>query len=144
DRRRFLVAVTLFQTLLAAILTALAASDRLSVGAVATIVPVAGCAFAGAMRPAQARTPALVGADDLLGAMSLGAAQFNLGRVVGPALAGLVITAGGLAWAFGLNVASFGAVLLSLTLIRIPPLARADGERPRGLRAGAGGVGAGG
>jgi MFS family permease len=142
DRRRFLLAVTLFQTLLAAILTLLAATDRLSVAAVATIVLLAGCAFAVAMPAVQAMTPDLVGADDLLGAMSLGAAQFNLGRVVGPALAGLVITAGGLAWAFGLNVVSFGAVLLALALVRIPPLARSDGERPRVLRTIADGVSA--
>ena len=134
DRRRFLVGVTLFQTLLAATLTLLAATDRLSVGAVATIVLLAGCAFAVAMPAVQAMTPDLVGADDLLGAMSLGAAQYNLGRVVGPALAGLVIAAGGLAWAFGLNVLSFGAVLVALALIRIPPLAGRDGERPRVLR----------
>jgi MFS family permease len=142
DRRRFLVAVTLFQTLLAATLTLLAATDRLSVAAVATIVLLAGCAFAVAMPAVQAMTPDLVGTDDLLGAMSLGAAQYNLGRVVGPALAGLVITAGGLAWAFGLNVISFGAVLLALALIRIPPLARSDGERPRVLRTIAVGVAA--
>jgi MFS family permease len=140
DRRRFLVAVTLFQTLLAATLTLLAATDRLSVAAVAAIVLLAGCAFAAAMPAVQAMTPDLVGADDLLGAMSLGAAQFNLGRVVGPALAGLVITAGGLAWAFGLNVLSFGAVLVALALIRIPPLVRGDGERPRVLRTVADGV----
>jgi MFS family permease len=140
DRRRFLVAVTLFQTLLAAVLTTLAATDRLSVGAVATIVLLAGCAFSVAMPAVQAMTPDLVGTDDLLGAMSLGAAQYNLGRVVGPALAGLVITAGGLAWAFGFNVVSFGAVLVALALIRIPPLARADGERPRVLRTIADGV----
>jgi MFS family permease len=140
DRRRFLVGVTLFQTLLAATLTLLAATDRLSVAAVATIVLLAGCAFAVAMPAVQAMTPDLVGADDLLGAMSLGAAQFNLGRVVGPALAGLVITAGGLAWAFGLNVLSFGAVLVALALIRIPPLVRGDGERPRVLRTVADGV----
>jgi MFS family permease len=142
DRRRFLVAVTLFQTLLAATLTLLAATDRLSVAAVATIVLLAGCAFAVAMPAVQAMTPDLVGADDLLGAMSLGAAQFNLGRVVGPALAGLVITAGGLAWAFGLNAVSFGAVLLALAVVRIPPLARSDGERPRVLRTIADGVSA--
>ena len=134
DRRRFLVGVTLFQTLLAAALTLLAATDRLSVGAVAIIVLLAGCAFAVAMPAVQAMTPDLVGTEDLLGAMSLGAAQYNLGRVVGPALAGLVITAGGLAWAFGLNVLSFGAVLVALALIRIPPLAGRDGERPRVLR----------
>jgi MFS family permease len=142
DRRRFLVAVTLFQTLLAALLTLLAATDRLSVAAVATIVLLAGCAFAVAMPAVQAMTPDLVGTDDLLGAMSLGAAQYNLGRVVGPALAGLVITAGGLAWAFGLNVVSFGAVLLSLALVRIPPLARPEGEPARVLRTIADGVGA--
>jgi MFS family permease len=140
DRRRFLIAVTLFQTLLASVLTALAATDQLSVGAVAAIVLLAGCAFSVAMPAVQAMTPDLVGSDDLLGAMSLGAAQYNLGRVVGPALAGLVIAAGGLAWAFGLNVVSFGAVLVALSLIRIPPLARADGERPRVLRTIAEGV----
>jgi MFS family permease len=140
DRRRFLVGVTLFQTLLAALLTLLAATDRLSVAAVATIVLLAGCAFAVAMPAVQAMTPDLVGTDDLLGAMSLGAAQFNLGRVVGPALAGLVITAGGLAWAFGLNVVSFGAVLVALALIRIPPVVQADGAPARVLRTIAEGV----
>jgi MFS family permease len=142
DRRRFLVGVTLFQALLAATLTLLAATDRLSVAAVATIVLLAGCAFAAAMPAVQAMTPDLVGADDLLGAMSLGAAQYNLGRVVGPALAGLVITAGGLAWAFGLNVISFGAVLVALALVQIPPLARSEGQRPRVLRTIADGVAA--
>jgi MFS family permease len=140
DRRRFLVGVTLFQTLLAAVLTLLAATDRLSVAAVATIVLLAGCAFAVAMPAVQAMTPDLVGTDDLLGAMSLGAAQYNLGRVIGPALAGLVITAGGLAWAFGLNVVSFGAVLVALALIQIPPMAKSEGQRPRVLRTIADGV----
>jgi MFS family permease len=140
DRRRFLVGVTLFQTLLAVLLTLLAATGQLSVAAVATIVLLAGCAFAVAMPALQAMTPDLVGADDTLGAMSLGAAQFNLGRVVGPALAGLVITAGGLAWAFGFNVVSFGAVLVALALVRVPPLPRAAGEPARVLRTIAEGV----
>jgi MFS family permease len=140
DRRRFLVAVTLFQTALAAALTLLAATDRLSVGAVAAIVLLAGCAFAVAMPAVQAMTPDLVGPDDLLGAMSLGAAQFNLGRVVGPALAGLVIAAGGLAWAFGLNTVSFAAVLVALTLVRIPPLPQRAPGRVRVLRTIAQGV----
>jgi MFS family permease len=140
DRRRFLVAVTLFQTALAAALTLLAATDRLSVGAVAAIVLLAGCAFAVAMPAVQAMTPDLVGPDDLLGAMSLGAAQFNLGRVVGPALAGLVIAAGGLAWAFGLNTVSFAAVLVALALVRIPPLPPRAPGRVRVLRTIAQGV----
>src|SRR5919197_3410354 len=130
DRRRFLAGVTLFQTLLAGTLALLAATGSLSLAAVAVIVLLAGCAFAVYMPTFSAVTPDLVPAEDLLGAMSLGAAQYNLGRVVGPALAGLVITAGGLAWAFWLNTVSFGAVLLSLPLIAVPPLRR--GTEPVG------------
>jgi len=132
----------MFQVALAGTLTLLAASGRLSVAAVATIVLLAGCAFAVAMPAVQAMTPDLVGPDDLLGAMSLGAAQFNLGRVVGPALAGLVIAAGSLAWAFGLNTLSFGAVLVALALIRLPPPAQRAPGRVRVLRTIAQGMGA--
>jgi MFS family permease len=92
------------------------------------------------MPAVQAMTPDLVGPDDLLGAMSLGAAQFNLGRVVGPALAGLVIAAGGLAWAFGVNTVSFAAVLVALALVRIPPLPQRAPGRVRVLRTIAQGV----
>jgi MFS family permease len=130
DRRRYLTAVVLFQVCLAGTLTLLAVTGRLSVPAVATIVLLAGCAFALSMPAAAAMTPDLVPPEDLLGATSLSTAQFNLGRVIGPALAGLVITAGGLGWAFGLNTVSFGAVLASLALIRLPPLRRAAGSRP--------------
>jgi MFS family permease len=142
DRRRYLATITLFSTVLAGTLALLAATGRLSIAAVSVIVLLAGCAFATFIPAAQAMTPDLVSADDLLGAMSLGAAQFNLGRVIGPALAGLVITAGGLAWAFGLNTLSFGAVLVSLALIRIPPLRHGAAGPPRVWRTVAAGVAA--
>ncbi len=77
---------------------------------------------------ATAATPDLVPPEELLGALSLNIAQYNLGRVVGPALAGLVIGMGGLAWAFGLNTVSFGAVLVALALIRLPPVRHRQGE----------------
>ena len=128
DRRRYLVTIALFQAALAALLALLAATDHLSIPLVATIVLLEGAAIAAYLPAVQAMTPDLVDQEDLLGAMSLGAAQFNLGRVIGPALAGLVITAGGLAWAFWLNTASFGAVLVALALITLPPL-RPGGEQ---------------
>jgi MFS family permease len=99
-----------------------AVTGRLSIPLVATIVLLEGAAFASYMPASQAMIPDLVSGDDLLGAMTLGGAQYNLGRVIGPALAGLVIAAGGLAWAFWLNAASFGAVLLALGLISVPPI----------------------
>jgi MFS family permease len=48
--------------------------------------------------------------------MSLGAAQYNLGRVVGPALAGIAIVLGSYELAFAINAASFGAVIIALLL----------------------------
>src|SRR5207302_1158757 len=51
-------------------------------------------------------------------------AQWNLGRVIGPALAGIVIAVGSYTWAFGINAASFGAVMIALLLVRFRPGAR--------------------
>jgi MFS family permease len=120
DRRAYLTVVTLAQAVLASALVVLAAGGWLSVGLVALVVFLSGCAFAFLIPAWSAILPDLVPPEDMLGATSLSQAQFNLGRVVGPAVAGIVIAAGGLAWAFGLNAASFAAVLASIALIRLP------------------------
>jgi MFS family permease len=69
----------------------------------------------------SAMLPDLVPADDLLAAMSLSQAQWNLGRVVGPALAGIAIGLGSYTAAFGINTASFAAMLGALALLRLAP-----------------------
>ncbi len=60
----------------------------------------------------------MVGADDLPNAVALNATTFNLARIVGPAIAGLVITAYGTGWAFLGNAVSSIAVLGGLVLMR--------------------------
>jgi MFS family permease len=142
DRRRYLITMTLVQTLLAGLLALLAASGHLSVPLVAVIVLLEGSTVAVYLPAVQAMIPDLVDSEDLYGAMSLGSAQFNLGRVVGPALAGVVIATGGLAWAFWLNTVSFGAVLVALTLITVPPLRHKGQQVARIWRTVAEGVGA--
>jgi MFS family permease len=79
---------------------------------------------------AAADTPArqsfvveMVGPEDLQNAVSLNSANFNLGRVVGPAVAGLFIglfasEVTGTGWAFVVNAVSYGAVVLGLAMIR--------------------------
>ena len=71
--------------------------------------------------------PDLVPREDLLGAVSLSSAQFNLGRVIGPALAGVVLVVGSAPWAFAINALSFGAVVGALALVRLPPRQAAGG-----------------
>jgi MFS family permease len=128
DRRRFFFVTTLLQAACATTLTLLSAAGAASPGAVAVVVFVAG-SVAGIGFPAyQSMLPDLVPTDDLLGAVSLGQAQFNLGRVVGPALAGIAISLGSYTAAFAINTVSFGAMLIALSGLRLPPLPRPDGD----------------
>jgi MFS family permease len=82
----------------------------------------------------------MVGKDDLPNAIALGGACFNIGRVLGPAVAGLLIAAIGTGPVFLVNAASFVAVLASLAFIRADelsaaePVARAKGQLREGLR----------
>ena len=83
--------------------------------------------------------PDLVPREDLPAAVALGSAQWNLGRVIGPALAGIVITIGGFAWAFAINTVSFLAVIAAIAPLELPPPrpARVSRSRPRSARASA-------
>jgi MFS family permease len=120
DRRRWLIVTTLAEMSFALMLAALTAvgDDR---PAVLVLFSFLGGASGAIGFPAyQAMVPDLVPADDLLGAVSLSSAQFNLGRVVGPALAGLALLSHDYAVVFGINAASFAAVVVALVMVRLP------------------------
>jgi MFS family permease len=132
DRRRFLMAASLLEAGLAAGLALLVAAGRESPGLIVLIVTVQGCVTATRLPFLQAMLPDLVGKEDLLAGASLNAAQWNLGRVFGPALAGIVIALGSFTWAFALNAVSFFAVIGALAFVRgLPPLPEPDNERLR-------------
>ena len=61
----------------------------------------------------------LVGKEDLMNAISLNSAIFNLARIVGPAIAGFLIALVGIALCFYLNAISFLAVIVGLLLMRL-------------------------
>lgn len=66
----------------------------------------------------SALIPTLVGKEDLQNAIALNSIQFNLARVVGPALGGMALVKLGAKWCFLLNGFSFLAVIASLLAIR--------------------------
>jgi MFS family permease len=66
----------------------------------------------------QAFAVEMVGKDGMANAIALNSAVFNLARIAGPAIAGLVIAAMGTPAAFLVNAASYGAVLIGLKLMR--------------------------
>jgi MFS family permease len=121
DRRRWLLGTTIGETFFAAVLAVLAGTGHATPLNVTVIVFCGGTMTALGFPAYQAILPDLVAREELLGAISLSSAQYNLGRVVGPALAGLVLAAGSYTWAFALNAASFAAVMVALFAVRIPP-----------------------
>jgi predicted MFS family arabinose efflux permease len=71
--------------------------------------------------------PLLVKREDVPNAVAMNSMQFNLARVIGPAIGGVVFATFGAAFCFGLNGLSFVAVILALMSIRMPPVL--GGER---------------
>jgi predicted MFS family arabinose efflux permease len=69
----------------------------------------------------QAMLPQLVPREDFMSAITLNALTFNGAAVLGPAIAGLLVPVAGYASTFYLNGASFGAVIVALALLRLPP-----------------------
>jgi MFS family permease len=128
-RKAVLLTTTFVQLSLAALLTLLFVLGEPSAPVVTLVVFASGIASSIGFPAYQAILPDLVPVEDLPGAIGLSSAQWNLGRVLGPALAGIVIYYGSYAWALGVNAVSFlavVAVLLSLTLPR--PDRPPDGE----------------
>lgn len=69
----------------------------------------------------QAFVPEMVGKRDLPNAIALNSMMFNSARVIGPAIAGLMLAAIGAAWCFTLNGISYFAVLAGLWWMKLPP-----------------------
>jgi MFS family permease len=131
DLRKLLVVTQTLYCLLAALLWALAVAGAASV-VVLVAIGVAGGVVQIADSPArQALVSRLVPPDDLASAVSLNGVVVNSARVVGPALAGVLIVTVGTTVCFGLNALSYLAVIAALLVIRPR---QAGGPAPAGRR----------
>jgi MFS family permease len=68
----------------------------------------------------QSLLPDLVDKDEVLAAVSLSSAQFNLGRVIGPVFAAIALAFGSVGLCFAINAASFIFVLIVFSFVRTP------------------------
>ena len=139
DRRRWLIVTTIAEAVVAAGLTLFVAVGIDPPFLILIFAFLGGVAGAIGFPSYQSMLPDLVERDDLLAAVSLSSAQWNMGRVVGPALAAIVLFVWTPAVAFGINAVSFGAVVIALLFVKLPHRVRAkDGESVIGrLRDGA-------
>jgi MFS family permease len=131
NQRKLLMATQAAMGVLALVLGALTVTGVVQLWEVYVLAFLQGCAAAFDAPVRQTFVAELVGDEDLHNAVALNSSSFNAARLVGPAAAGLTIAAIGTGWAFVLNGLSFGAVLISLGLLRESEL-RANTRAQRG------------
>jgi MFS family permease len=124
DRRRKLHLVRRVQVLMLLQATTLwwfTWTHRIGIWGLVGLVLLSGMLEATEIPARQSLIIRLVNRDDLQGAIALNSSGFNLARIVGPSLAGVVIAQLGIAWCFGINAMSYLAVIVALSLIRLAP-----------------------
>ena len=124
DRRRRQLIIQLCNIAMALAATALAIlvlTSRLSPGIAVSLAIVEGFASAASWASWQSLLRDLVEVDEVMAAVSLSSAQFNLGRVIGPLLAGVVLALGSPGWCFVVNAITFYFVVVAYLGVRSRP-----------------------
>jgi MFS family permease len=120
DRRKMLFWTQGLSMIQATLLAALTLADVIHVWEIVALAFGLGLINAFDIPTRQSMTLDMVGRGDLRHAIALNSMMFNLARVIGPALAGLLLKIAGAGVCFSLNAISFAAVLTSLFFMRSP------------------------
>jgi MFS family permease len=140
SRRRLVLLTQICMGLLALILAVLDVTGTVRVWHVYTLAFLLGLFNVFDNPGRNALLSEIVGAEGLASAVGLNSACFNLSRMVGPALGGVILAVAGTATAFFINAASFLAVVLTLCALRrsemfpAPRVPRQTGQIREGLR----------
>jgi MFS family permease len=124
DRRKLLMATQAAMGLLALGLGILTVAGTVRLWHVYLFAFLLGSVSAFDSAARQTFVSELVGEEDLSNAVALNSTSFNAARMIGPAVAGVLIAAVGSGWLFVINSASFVAVLCSLFFLRVDQLHR--------------------
>jgi MFS family permease len=119
-KRNLLVCTQATAALLATCLAVLVATDSVQLWHVYALAFGLGCVNAFDMPTRQAFVVEMVGKDDLMNAIALNSSLFNAARIIGPAIAGVLLAAFGPTICFGLNAVSYVAVIAGLLMMRLP------------------------
>ena len=125
DRRKIVVATSVVATVASGLLAVLTIVGTIDIAMVLVIAVVLGISNAFEMPARQSYVSELIGKRDLANAIALNSLLFNGARVVGPALAGILVALVGPGWAFGINALSFIPVIIGLLMISRVPAPRA-------------------
>jgi MFS family permease len=129
DRRRMLVGTQTASMILAFLLAGLTLAGRIQVWHVIVFASLLGVINAFDIPGRQAFAVDMVGKEDLLNAIALNSSIVNGARILGPALAGILVAVIGEGWCFFVNGLSYVAVITGLVLMRLRPQGRTKHDR---------------
>ena len=117
DRRKIVVATSIVAMLATGLLAVLTIAGSVDVASVLILAAVLGVTNAFEMPARQSYVSELIGKQHLANAIALNSLLFNAARVVGPAIAGILVALVGPGWAFGINSLSYLPVIVGLLMI---------------------------
>jgi MFS family permease len=123
SRQRTVIATQTSAMVLAFIFAALTLTGNIQVWQIFVLAALLGIVNAFDIPARQAFLVEMVGRDDLINAIALNSSMFNGARIIGPAIAGILVAAIGEDWCFFANGVSYIAVIIGLILMTIPPAA---------------------
>jgi MFS family permease len=140
DTRRLLIVTQGTAMVLSAVLAVVTITGAATLPVVYALAALGGLILVFDAPGRQTLTFQMVGSDELPNAVALNSGLFNASRVIGPAIAGVVIAAVGTGLCFVVNAASFLSVLVALRLMRteelVPVEKRPDTRIVAGIREG--------
>ena len=123
-RLQMLIIIDLVLSACSALLAVMAATGVTAIGPYLLIATLIGIANAFEMTVRQTLIKDIVEERGLItSALGMSAMVFNVGRLIGPAIAGLVLAYLSEAWCFAINAVSYGAIIAALIAMRLPPAA---------------------
>jgi MFS family permease len=120
DRRRTIIVTQTLSMILAFILAALTLTNEIREWHIFVLAALLGVVNAFDVPVRQSFLVHMVDREDLMNAIALNSSMFNGARVVGPAIAGLLVAAIGEGWCFFVNAVSYIAVIIGLVMMTTP------------------------
>lgn len=117
DKRKIVIATSVVAALASSLLGVLAVANIIDVTTVLVIAFVLGLTNAFEMPARHSYVSELIGRRHLANAIALNSLLFNGARVIGPAIAGILVALVGPGWAFLINAASYVPVIIGLLMI---------------------------
>lgn len=126
NRQRIVIGTQIASMILAFILAALTLTHRITIPEIFVLAALLGVVNAFDIPGRQAFLVDMVGKEDLMNAIALNSSMFNGARVIGPAVAGVLVARLGEGWCFFANAVSYIAVIIGLMLMKVHAPAKAS------------------